>query len=501
VPPASATVHLTLRDAVAAALENSLDLEIARTNPEVAAEQLLQARGVYDPTMFLDHGFGQRETPTFSFIQNIIGGTAVTRIEEDEWLYSGGLTGVLPLGLSYSSGYELRRLSTSSVATGLDPEWRGDWVTEVRLPLLRDLFRNQASITVNRAGIAFDLSEEEFRRELMDLVVRVEGAYWELASARAAREVSQKSLQTAQDLLEQTRIQYEVGVVSRVEVTQAEAGLAQREVDAIVSVNRAEAAQDELLNLILVPTMEQYDAAQLTTDEPTFIEYQVDPDAALATALQLRPELAAAHKTIEDAELQLGFARNQRLPRLDLRGSYTRSGLAGDPKNPAAIVQFPRDSSGVDDDFFNASGDRSWAIGARLEIPIGNTTAAHAVIERKIDLRRAHSQLRRQEQGVILDVRNATRQLRNSADAVRAARRREVAAAENLRAEQERLRLGDSTPFLVLEFEEDLAEARRQVIVALQGYRNAITGIERAQGTLLDTMGISVDAEMAPRLP
>ena len=74
--------------------------------------------------------------------------------------------------------------------------------------------------------------------------------------------------------------------------------------------------------------------------------------------------------------------------------------------------------------------------------------------------------------------------------------RRRVATEETLRAEQERLRLGDSTPFQVLEFEEDLAEAESQVIFSLQTYRNAITALERSQGTLLETRRISVSREM-----
>jgi outer membrane protein TolC len=86
--------------------------------------------------------------------------------------------------------------------------------------------------------------------------------------------------------------------------------------------------------------------------------------------------------------------------------------------------------------------------------------------------------------------------LRNSADAVEASERRRIATEETLRAEQERLRLGDSTPFLVLEFEEQLAEAESQVIASLQAYRDSITALERSQGTLLETRNISLNSEL-----
>jgi outer membrane protein TolC len=97
---------------------------------------------------------------------------------------------------------------------------------------------------------------------------------------------------------------------------------------------------------------------------------------------------------------------------------------------------------------------------------------------------------------VILDVRRAARNMRSATEALEAAERRRIAQEETLRAEEERLRLGDSTPFEVLEFEEDLAEAERQEIFALQTYRNAIADLERAQGTLLETRSISLETEL-----
>jgi outer membrane protein TolC len=76
--------------------------------------------------------------------------------------------------------------------------------------------------------------------------------------------------------------------------------------------------------------------------------------------------------------------------------------------------------------------------------------------------------------------------------ALQAAARRRDAQEETLRAEQERLRLGDSTPRDVLEFERDLQDAERQVIAAGQIFRTAITAFERAQATLLETRGIDL---------
>ena len=73
------------------------------------------------------------------------------------------------------------------------------------------------------------LGADKFDSELMDQVQNTEDAYWGLIAAQDSTRVAEKSLETAKALLEQTQAQYEVGVVSRVEVVQAEAGVADRE--------------------------------------------------------------------------------------------------------------------------------------------------------------------------------------------------------------------------------------------------------------------------------
>ena len=511
-PQLGSELRISRDDAIRLALENNLNLIIARTGPELAQQEVERAGGAFDPQLFLDHEYGQTQDPFASVVQSFFtqpGQEIPTTIDTNDWNYQAGFSGLVPVGVTYSSSYNMRRLESSSAFAALEPEWRADWSSELRIPVLKNLFSNPASVTVERTEIGLDVSVEDFREDLMDEVRAVEFAYWELGAARAEEVVAQKSLQTARDLLEQTRVQYEVGVVSKVLVTQAEAGVAEREVTAIVALNRAEGAEDALLDLIAVPTMEEFERTSLVVDDPTFVDYTVDPDVIIRRAMRQRPELQIARKRVEDAELQLRLAQNQVLPALDLVASYRLSGLAGDRKplvdGSGNVVPFPTppafptSSSGANDDWFSASQDRSWAIGARFELPLGNDVARAELTQRRIELRRASTSQRRVEQDIILDVRNAARVLRNSADSVAASERRRVASQETLRAEEERLRLGDSTPFLVLEFEEDLTESESQVIQSLQAYRNSITALERSQGTLLETRNISLVRELQRR--
>ena len=488
---------LTLHDAVYLALQSNLSLRVARTRPAIAEEVVQEAKGAFDPTLSAEYGFEHRETPVATALQGDAG-----LIEADQWDYKGGIFGILPFGLSYSSNLNQTRLDSDSRIVSLEPEWRSNWWNEIRLPIMKDLIYNEANVAVMRTRIARNISDEEFRRELLDLVAEVENAYWALTAERARQRVEHKSVETARDLLEQTRVRYDVGVVSKVLVVQAEAGVAEREVAEIRANNRAETAQDELLNLTLAPTAEGFASTEMVPEEPTYIEYSVNLDVALEKAMELRPELGSARGQVEDAEVQLAQAENQRLPTVDLVGSYSMNGLAGSAKDASDILPGatpPNDQGGSRDtfsDYFRGDGAKGWAAGGVVEIPFPNTTARATVRKRQIEVRRARTELRRTEQQITLGVRKAVRLLLSAIDAVEAAERRRIAQEETLRAEQEKLRLGDSTPHDVLQFEEDLVEAEREKILALQAYLVAITGVERSQGTLLEARGISVANEM-----
>jgi len=144
-------------------------------------------------------------------------------------------------------------------------------------------------------------------------------------------------------------------------------------------------------------------------------------------------------------------------------------------------------------DFFKSDGSDNYTVRGVFSIPIPNTAARKRVVRSQFDLRRSKTRRLRLEQNIILEVRAAARLLLASAQGIGAAERRRLAAEEQLRAERIRLEHGESTPFDVLQRETDFVEAESQKIAALQAYRSAEVGLERAQGTILDVRGIVVE--------
>jgi outer membrane protein TolC len=507
---------ITLDEAVALALENNLGLQVERLDPVIARERVRGAWGNFQPNAIATYDRQHLETPTASAVQSFFG-TGGNRTTEDFNNWDGGVAGVLPWGVSYSSVFTMDKVSSDSGFFALDPQHAAGWESLVVVPLLRNLYWSPNDLLVRRTRVEQDISDESFRARLTDTLTAVQSAYWDLAAARALEAAARASVQTANDLLELTRVQYQVGVVSRVAVTEAEAGLAQREFELIRTANDAQAAQDRLLTAVLEPGLGDYTTTRLRTEDPTFVPYEVNAEVALQKARERRPELLRAQLDVENAEIFERYSWNQKLPELNVIGRYANNGLAGrqkidagtpqgfrdDPNTPVfdpipvaqPDLDFPTNRWDATDDFFQGEGNHSWGVTAELTVPIGNDTADARHVESRINLRRAKMALRIQEQDVIVEVRNSVRDLQSAIDGVEAAKRARIASAERLRAEQERLRLGDSTPYLVLEFDEDLRIAESSEIRALQVYRTRIITLERAQGTLLESQGVDVVEE------
>jgi outer membrane protein TolC len=507
-PEDAEMIDLSLSDAIALAIENNLDVQVARHDPLIAWERTRIAWGAYDPEAYTEIFRSTIETPIASALQ------ATNRIEDELWTNEGGLRGVLPvLSTQYEISFSGDRTKTNRTISNLREQWDSGLTFSITQPLLRDLYWNQPWTEVKLSKEFYGQALEQFRLALMDVVTGVEGAYWAAVATDDQERVAVKSLEAAQELLEQTEVQYEVGVVSKVEVVEAEAGVAEREVELIRARNAYRAAQDRLIDRVFGANLRAGSRTLVNpTDRPDeYTTYDVDVEAAADKAMALRPELSALDQEVRQQEIRLTFNRNQMAPQIDLVASYGYQGLAGKPCDPplftapgsftfcdadtsAALGQRIDDSFRSSfEDYFDHDGAVNWSVGGVFSIPLGNHAPRARKRQAEIQLRKIRTQRARLVQDIILDIRNAARNLRSAQEGIQAAERRRLAAEEQFRAEGIRLEQGESTPFDVLQRERDLVSAESQKINAYQLYRDALAALERAQGTILDRHNIVVD--------
>ena len=486
-------------EAVALSLQYNLRVEVERFSPMIAAADQEGAWGAYDPVIAADFMYDVQKAPnTFTLNDRA---SSVNRVR-------GGGVGVdqlLPyIGATLGIRFDGSASTTNSTLQSLSPQFDTSVFLTATVPLARDLIWNESWTRVKVRASQYLAARESFRTSVMDTTQSTVDAYWELVAASEQVRVARKSLETALALLEQSKTQYEVGVVSRVDLVEAEAGVAEREFDLITATNRARNVQDRLIDLALGTELKSTTDLRIvpTEDPETYQLRTVDVARAVEVAFQQRPELQVADREIEQGKLDLRFAKNQRLPELDVGVRYGFVGISGEANDDCcSFGPPPTDFGNFDqstDDFFRDDGADNVRVTGTFSIPFPNTTARKRVTRSKIELRRSKTRRARVEQDIILGVREAARTLKASEQGIEAAERRRLAAEEQLRAERIRLEHGESTPFEVLQRQSDLVDAESQKIGALRAYRAAETALERAQGTILDFYKVRIEEAREP---
>jgi outer membrane protein TolC len=498
--PVSGVYPLSLTDAIAVGLTNNLEVEVERYAPLLLEQDRDAAWGAYDPEIFGDLGYETIEQPVASSLQE--GSSVATRSTGG----AGGFRGLLPyLGASYGVTLSGEKTKTTQSIQTLSPELTSNLTISGSIPLLKGLLWNEPWTAVKTTQNLYESSVENFRIQVMEIVQRIANSYWFLVAQKDQLRVAQRSVETARALLDQVETQYEVGVVSKVDVVEAEAGVAERDFDLIVADNAYRNAQDRLIDIVLGPYLTG--SATLTfqpTDDPeSYTVFEVDADEAVDEAFSKRPELEVVRKTIERNEIQQRFAKNQRLPQFDVNLSYGFSGLAGEENDDRLTfgssepIEIDDDFDDTFDDYFRGRGADQFTARGVFSIPFPNTTARKRAVRAELELRRSKTRVVQQEQAIILEVRAAVRGLRSALRGIEAAERRRVASEEQVRAERVRLEHGESTPFDVLQRERDLTEAESQKIFALQRYRESVTALDRSRGTILEARNVEIEAVRA----
>lgn len=466
-PAAAQPAALTLKDAVRFGLERNLDLKVDLYNPAIAEADIRRSLGIYDPLASLAANYQRsNSTNTLTF----------RPIEVNQASVSAGISQLLPTGT-------LLELIADGTWTDTGSKYYSNAVNlAVSQPLLRNFGREVTELEINVFRLSKGESLERFRARLSDTVAQVRTDYFRLFSLREILEVRRTSLALASRILEETRGRVRAGVLPAMEILNAEFVVATREKE-VIDAERAVRDQMDVLRVAL-----QLEAADeiVLADRPTREPYQVSEEAALGTALEKRPELAAQRSAIKIADLQQRVARNLTLPDLLVTANV---GVGGDDR------RFLR---GIEKSV--TAEDPTWGVGVQISYPLGNRAAENAYIRSRLVTEQARTQLASLESGLSRDVRSAIRQVAATYKQIEVTNRGRAYAEDRLRAFEKRHAVGLATTKDVFDVEEDLVIAKGNEIQALVDYNNSLTQLWRTTGELLDREGIRVSEDQADHL-
>ena len=415
--------------------------------------------------------------------------------------YAADFSQLLPTGGTFTLSLDGDKTDSNRSFQSINPRYGGTLTLNFSQPLLRNFgFKmNRREIIIAQNNL--DISELDFKNSLQNIVYSVEEAYWNLVYSIENLKVRQQSLQLAEDLLEKNKRAVEGGTMAPIDVLSAESTVASRRADIIETRAQVKNNEDNLKTLInLSAEREDADALTiLTTSQPDYEMMDVSLDWALATAMENRPDLKSSQVGIKNSELNVSWAKNQMLPNLSLSARYWSPGITGDQivyLNDNAFTGIVVDT--IEGQPFDAWKDAlgfrysNLSLSLNLDIPLDSLFTKTTLAQARINLERAMLQLENQEQQIFLEIRNAVRSVETDYERVGAYRVARELAQRQLEAEEERLKVGLTTPYFVLQYQRDLRNAQIMELRSIMDYNLSLARLQRSTGTILKEKNISV---------
>ena len=518
-------IMLSLDDAMALALENNLDLVIARYNLPIADTDILRTKsganvrgvntGIVQGTPGAGIGglgggaagggaggtvtaAGGAGTGTGGLVSSTLGvGPAIDSFDP-------ALTSTLgfPTGTLFNFTFNNSRVTTNSTRTFLVPQLNSNFLFQLRQHLLEGfgLAANRRFMTIAKNNR--EIADEAFRQQVIFSVTQIETLYWELVTAFEDVKAKERAVASAQQLEANNRKQVQAGTIAQIEIVNAQAQVAASQEALITSQTNLQLQQLLMKNAItrnendpviasagVIPT----DRMQLPAAEPVLPTQDLNNDA-----LTRRPELAQARIDLTNRTISKRSARNALLPTVDLVGNYGGNGLAGalNPNFSSTSPITTATNGGYQDALTATVSHPTYFVGFSVDIPIRNRAAQADQVRSELEYRQAQVRLQQVQNTIAIAVRNAQFSVQQNRAAVDAALKARDFATQSLEAEQKKLAQGLSTTYNVLTQISNVSTAESNLVNAMSAYEQSKLNLDVVTGRLLDTLGISIgDAE------
>ncbi len=477
-PDAAQNLSLSIADCIKLTLKGNLLLQQQRLDPQIVAGEISKENAQFDPNLVLSGGkdFSRKLTPS------ILSGAA--EAESDISSLNIGIEDKLITGGALSLNFDNVRNESNSIWQTINPYYESIVSLKLVQPLLKDF-----GISVNEAQIDIAVNNHRIsisalQQEMISVLSQSQKLYWDLVFTMENLKVKKLLLEQAEDLLEQNKAKLEVGILTEVDVLEAESRVAARQEEVIIAHDSLMDAEDELkriTNLIADPLGQSLSI--IPTEQPISQPQVADMQQSIALALKNRPEYTRVKTELENSQINLNLAKNKILPKLDMNGSIGFSGLGEDYN--------------TNWDELSTAEHEIWGVGATLTIPLGNRWASNNRTQRRLEQEQAALRLKEIELNIILEVRQALRQLKTDLKRIDATLIAQNLEQEKLKIEEQKYELGMTTSHDLLEDQAQLAQAKIRHLQAIIDYNKSLADFEEVKGTTLEKHNIKLE-ELQP---
>jgi outer membrane protein TolC len=401
-----------------------------------------------------------------------------------------------PTGSALQVAWDNNRQTTNSPNQTLNPQLNSYIQVYMQQQLLAGFglgpnlrFLRIAKTNQKVSGIAF-------RAQIIATVTQICDLYWDLVSAYDDEQVGERSMEFASQTLEISRKQFALQAIPEMDVLKAEGDVATREQDLTVSRTNLELQELYMKNAI-TRSLDDPILQEMPVIPTDHIGTEVDTNSApvqemITQALNNRTELQESSLVLQNSELSRKTARNALLPSLSVYGFYAGTGYAGTP-NPldSTAISVPPDYSGALQNALNYSSPE-YQVGFQLNVPLRNRIAKADQYRTELEYRQSQVYLEELKKRIRIEVQNARYALEQSASGVVAARNARDLSQKTFDIMQKEQKLGAGSNQQTLSADHDLAVAESALVTAETAYEKARIEVRRATGSILESYGISI---------
>ena len=470
---ASAQETITLEDAIQQALAKNYTIRVESFGPRIAAAELLQTQGLFDPTIRVSYNRSEdgATQPTDPF-SNTRPPASIIQLDD----YQASLGGRTAWGATYAfTGAVQNQRGTFNNFTDQFYSFGGVRVTQ---PLLRGFGFGPSLVEVRVARANRTFSEWQYRAAVINTITNVIQLYNDLWFAQENLKTAKRSRELALQLLNENEKRVKIGSMAPADVTVARTRVASSEEGIEIAERGLLDAQNFFRQLLTDSLRPELDVPLTISAPATPVVPVLDKVGDLQRAFELRPDYQQAKAVVASARARSSAARSGLLPQVDFVGSYGYNG-SGDTFHEAV-----RDARRAETE--------SWSAGAVVSLPIPLREGRGRYTAAKYSLQRAETDMQRVEQDIVVRVGNAAGRIESSARRVESARLGRRLAGESLTAEVKRLQVGQSSTFTVLQFQEVLSRAEISEYRAIADYNQALAEYNRQIGTTLEAHGVTL---------
>jgi outer membrane protein TolC len=547
-------LYLSMKDAIDLALENNLDLAIARYNLPIADADILRTkaggsfRGVntgvvqgtpgggvggygagapgagaggttsgaggagagasglvestlglgtpvssYDPSLNVNMGIEHLTLPQSS---NVL--YDVPSLQLNTTQVNALFTQAFPTGTSISFAFDNNRQTTNSPEIFLSPALNSYYRFTFQQQLLAGFGFGPNLRYLRIAKNNKKISNIAFKDQVIATITQIENIYWDLVSAYEQARVNEQSLAFANQTLDNAKKQLQLESIPEMDVMKAEAEVSKRDQDLTVARTNLQLQESLIKNALTKslddPTLEEMPVVPMDRMQTANTEADVSEPILdlIAEALRDRPELLETDVDLANRQISRQAARNALLPTLSLVGFYGGSGLAGIvPPDVTVTSTVPTDLAGSWQNAFNNSSP-DYFVGLNLSIPFRNRVAKADQYRSELEYRQASVRKEQLRKQIRIEVRNAQYALEQSRARVESARKARDLADRTFTITKKEQDLGSGSNYQTMTAQRDLSEAELDLANAMTTYQKARVELDRATGATLEHNGVLI---------